>query len=142
MLAEAIDSLGVPVTGEDLDAVLRLSDRLIALASTGIGEVDAAELWDAEDAVSMTAWLRQPLRSTHAQAPRPLARARKLRALPATRSAWESGRLSTAQIDAIVARLSPARLPAYTATGGRDRWASRQVRAPGVGEARTPGHSK
>jgi hypothetical protein len=114
-LAEAIDGLDAPVTCDDLDAVLRLADRLIALASAGIGEVDAAELWDAEDAVSMTAWLRQPLRATHAQAGRPLARARKLRALPATRAAWETGRLSTAQVDAIVARLTPARLPAYVA---------------------------
>jgi hypothetical protein len=114
-LTEAIDRLGAPVTCDDLDAVLRLADRLTALASSGIGEVDAAELWDAEDAVSMTAWLRQPLRATHAQVSRPLARARKLRALPATRAAWETGRLSTAQVDAIVARLTPVRLPAYMA---------------------------
>jgi hypothetical protein len=114
-LAEAVDGLEAPVTCEDLAVVLALADRLTALASTGIGEVDAAELWDTQDAVSMTAWLRGPLRATHGQAARPLSRARRLRALPATRAAWESGRISTAQVEAILARLNPARLAVFAA---------------------------
>jgi hypothetical protein len=44
-----------------------------------------------------------------------LSRARRLRALPATREAWESGQISTAQVEAILARLNPARLPVFAA---------------------------
>jgi hypothetical protein len=51
--------------------------------------------------------------ATHGQAQRFVGRARKLRPLPQTRAAWEAGRLSTAQVDAILARVSPKRLPAY-----------------------------
>jgi hypothetical protein len=109
----AVEAVGVPVSGEDLAALVRVRDVLDAKVSAGIGEVDAAELWDADDAVSMSGWLRQPLRSTHEQAGRQVGRARKLRAMAATRAAWQAGRLSSAQVDAIVAVVTAARLAAY-----------------------------
>jgi hypothetical protein len=112
-VVEAVERLAVPVVCDDLATLLRSRDRFEAKLSAGIGEVDAAELWDAEDATSMAAWLRTVLRATHGQAQRFVARARKLRPLPQTRAAWEAGRLSTAQVDAILARVSPKRLPAY-----------------------------
>jgi hypothetical protein len=112
-VVEAIERLDVPVVCDDLATLLRSRDRFEAKLSAGVGEVDAAELWDAEDATSMAAWLRTVLRATHGQAQRFVARARKLRPLPQTRAAWEAGRLSTAQVDAILARISPTRLSAY-----------------------------
>jgi hypothetical protein len=112
-LIGAVEGLDAPVTCDDLDLLLRTRDVLDAKLSAGIGEVDAAELWEAADATSMSAWLRQPLRATHEQAGRQVSRARKLRALAVTRAAWEAGRLSSAQVDAIVAVVTAPRLAAY-----------------------------
>jgi hypothetical protein len=112
-VAAAVEALAAPVTCEDLATLVRVRDVLDAKVSAGVGEVDAAELWDVADATSMSAWLRQPLRSTHEQAGRHIGRARKLRALAGTRAAWETGRLSSAQVDAIVAVVTAARLAAY-----------------------------
>jgi hypothetical protein len=112
-VAAAVEALAVPVTCEDLATLVRVRDVLDATVSAGVGEVDAAELWDTVAATSMSAWLRQPLRSTHEQAGRQVGRARKLRALAVTRAAWETGRLSSAQVDAIVAVVTAPRFAAY-----------------------------
>jgi hypothetical protein len=110
---EAIGDLGVPVVCDDLGGLLRSRDVLEAKLSAGIGEVDAAELWDLEHATSMAAWVRTVLRTTHSHAQRVVSRARKLRPLPETRAAWEAGRISTAQVDAILARLTTRRLERF-----------------------------
>jgi hypothetical protein len=112
-LVDAIGGLDAPVTCEDLAVLLRARDVLDAKLCAGIGEVDAAELWDTQDAVSMSGWLRRPLVCTHDHAGRHVARARKLRAMTATRAAWQDGRLSSAQVDAICAVVSAERLEAY-----------------------------
>jgi hypothetical protein len=109
----AVEALDAPVTCDDLAVLLRVRDVLDAKLCAGIGEVDAAELWDTEDAVSMSGWLRRPLVCTHDHAGRHLARARKLRAMAPTRAAWQAGRLSSAQVDAICAVVTAARLEAY-----------------------------
>jgi hypothetical protein len=109
----AVEGLDAPVTCDDLAELLRARDILDAKLCAGIGEVDAAELWDTADAVSMTGWLRRPLVCTHDHAGRHVARARKLRAMAATRAAWADGRLSSAQVDAICAVVTAERLTAY-----------------------------
>jgi hypothetical protein len=112
-VVDAIEGLDAPVTCDDLAELLRARDVLDAKLCAGIGEVDAAELWDTQDAVSMSGWLRRPLVCTHDHAGRHVARARKLRALAATRAAWADGRLSSAQVDAICAVVTAERLAAY-----------------------------
>ncbi len=57
-LAEAIETLDIPVDGAALVQVLALRDRLDARIAETVGAFDAAGPWDLDAATSMTAWLR------------------------------------------------------------------------------------
>jgi hypothetical protein len=105
VLAAAIEGLSVPVDGDELVTVLGLRDRLDARIAEAVAAFDSAELWDAEGATSMTAWLADRAAMTRRRAAVTAATARKLAVLPHTAEAWRTGRLSGGQIDAIVANL-------------------------------------
>jgi hypothetical protein len=53
---DAAARLDLAVDDRDLAAVLALRDRLDARIATAVRAVDAASLWDAVGATSMTAW--------------------------------------------------------------------------------------
>ena len=106
-LRAAVRDLAVPVDAAALAELLGIVDELASRVSQAIGEVDAAELWDAEGATSMTAWLRSA-GLTAREAARQARTARRLRALPVTSAAWRSGQLSGGQVEAIVSNLTDA----------------------------------
>ncbi len=102
----AIEELDVPVDGAALKQVCKLADRLSAKISEAVGEFDAAELWDLDGATSMTAWLRHEANQSSRDASRHTKTGRRLRACPATRSAWTDGSISSGQVQAVVANVS------------------------------------
>src|SRR2546421_2205951 len=77
-------------------------DRLEARLAALIGEFDAAQLWDLDDATSMVAWLRDRARMSRRDAVRLVSQARQTGALPATREAWAAGALSSGQVEVIL----------------------------------------
>ena len=93
------------VTSAELLALLAERERIEAEATAAIAEFDAHELWDLDDATSMQAWLREHARMSGRQANRMVQAARKMRALPVTRAAWESGALSGGQVEVILANV-------------------------------------
>lgn len=107
LLATAIDSLDIPVGGDALAAALALRDRLDARLAAAVEAFDQAGLWDGEGATSVTAWLADRARMTRPRAAATARNARLVARLPSTAAAWADGRLSSGQVEAICANLSP-----------------------------------
>jgi hypothetical protein len=106
-LAAAIEGLELAVDGDELAAALRLRDLLDAKLAEAVAAFDAAERWDADGAISMVGWLADRAGMARREATRVTRRARLVGRLPATAAAWRDGRLSTGQVDAICANLTP-----------------------------------
>jgi 5-methylcytosine-specific restriction protein A len=106
-LASAIDSLDIPVDGDVLAAAFALRDRLDARLTAAVEAFDRAELWDVEGATSITAWLADRARMSRPRAAATARNARLVARLPLTAAAWADGRLSSGQVEAICANLSP-----------------------------------
>lgn len=109
----AVEGLSIPVDGQAIAAVLALRDRLDARIAEAVGEFDAVSLWDADGATSLVAWLRDRGGRTRREAAHGAARANALRTLPKTAAAWAAGELSSGQVDAVLARLSPILLDRF-----------------------------
>jgi hypothetical protein len=107
LLATAIDSLDIPVGGDALAAALALRDRLDARLAAAVEAFDRAGLWDGEGVTSVTAWLADRARMTRPRAAATARNARLVAQLPSTAAAWADGRLSSGQVEAICANLSP-----------------------------------
>ena len=105
-LAVAIDGLDLPVDGEVLAEAFGLADRLNAKLVAAVGAHDRAEVWRDDGATSMTAWLRQHGRRSSRDAASCTKTARRLALLPVTAAAYGDGRLSSGQVQAIVANLT------------------------------------
>ncbi|MGK2948002.1 MAG: DUF222 domain-containing protein, partial [Acidimicrobiales bacterium] len=97
-LAGAIDELEIGVDDREVALALRLRDRFEAKLVVAVARFDAAELWDVDGSVSLTAWLRHRGNLTNADAQRLATAARKLRSCPHTLDAWVAGRLDGGQI--------------------------------------------
>ena len=107
-LAEAIDDYTIPLDGDALAEAFALADRLQAKLVDAVAGFDTAQLWDIDGATSMTAWLRDRAGLTGRRARHLTSTARRLRSLPVTAAAWETGELSGGQVDAIVAAVDDA----------------------------------
>jgi hypothetical protein len=105
-VCEAIRALEMPVDGDSIACALRAMDELAAKVSEATGEFDRLDLWDAEAATSLVAWLRDRGNLTARDAAYVSRRARRLRSCPATRQAWLDGSLSGGQVEAVVANVS------------------------------------
>jgi hypothetical protein len=104
-LAEAIETLDIPIDGSALVRVLALRDQLDARIAEAIGAFDAHGLWDIDAATSMTAWLVSSASMTRRAATRLASVSRRLRQLPVCAAAYGDGTLSGGQVEAIVANL-------------------------------------
>ncbi len=113
VLAEAIEGVELHADAGELARALGLRDRLDAKVTAAVGAFDAAELWDADGSVSMTAWLRIHAGMTSRQAKRLSTTARRLRDLPGVSWAYRSGTLTGGQVDAIVAIITDRTLPLF-----------------------------
>ena len=58
VLADAIAAYEIPLDSASLREAFGLLDRLRAKVTAAAGAFDRAELWDLDDATSMTAWLK------------------------------------------------------------------------------------
>ena len=106
-LADAIDTLDVPVDGDALASVLALRDRLEAKIVTAVCAFDDTDEWDtAEGCASLGAWLRIRGRMTAGDATRLARTARRLRHLPTLREAWLDGSVSGGHVATVVANLN------------------------------------
>ena len=104
-LATAVEELDLPLDGAALREVVSLHDRLDAKVAVAVGGFDRAQLWDLDAAVSMLAWLKQHARMTGPAAARLVKRGRLVTVSDAVAQAWLDGRLSTGQVDVIVANV-------------------------------------
>jgi Domain of unknown function (DUF222)/HNH endonuclease len=105
-LDAAVGRLDLAVDDRDLAAVLALRDRLDARISGAVRAVDAAGLWDAVGATSMTAWTADQGRMARPRAAVMTRVARLTARLPVTAGAWADGRLSTGQVETICSFLT------------------------------------
>ncbi|MDQ3570632.1 MAG: HNH endonuclease [Actinomycetota bacterium] len=112
-LAEEIDELEVPADGAAITAAVALCDRLEAKIASAVGAFDAASLWDLDAATSMTAWLRHHAGMTRKDAARSAGLGRRLRQLPVTSGAWESGQIGSGQAHAVLAALEASTLHVF-----------------------------
>ena len=112
-LAAAIEELDLKVDERELLAAMSLRDRLDARITVAVAAFDAAELWDLDGSVSMSAWLRVHAHMTQRDAMRAAHRAQRLRACPATAQAWVDGELTGVQVAAIVANVTEELVPLY-----------------------------
>jgi hypothetical protein len=103
----------VAVDGEAIRDALAYRDRLDAAIHGALGEFDRAELWELDGATSLTAWLRDRAGMTAGRAGHTVGVARRLRVLPLTLAAWREGRLSSGQVDAVVANVKPAHVELF-----------------------------
>jgi hypothetical protein len=107
-LAEAVDEVEVTPCADGLIESFTLGDRFEAKVCEAVDAFDVAGSCALDGAASTIAWLRNFCRISSAEAARVVARARRLRNLPATRSAWLEGTLSSDQVQAVVANVSDA----------------------------------
>src|SRR4051812_17006995 len=105
-LAALVDGLSVAVDTDELAQGYALADRLLAKLSRATGEVDAVGLYEADATVSMSGWLLTHAGMTKNTAWATAKTARRLRLLPVTREAWESGLLSGGQVQVILANVT------------------------------------
>jgi hypothetical protein len=104
-LREAIEDLEIVPSSDELAEVLALQSRLESKVSAAVASFDTLKLWELDYQTSMGAWLRAHGHLTSRDAARTSGVAKRLRALPVTRAAWEQGSLSSGQIQAIVANV-------------------------------------
>src|SRR4051794_18035973 len=94
-------------------ALLAVQDRLDALVTETVDQLDRSQATAADGAVNTRAWLRTFGGRSDREAVALLCRRARLRALPEVAGAWRSGRLSTAQVDAVVTHMNDRREPLF-----------------------------
>ena len=105
-LTTAIDELDVPAEGTALAEALALGDRLACKITRALGTFDAEHGWALDHEASLSSWLRNEAGLAPPAAHRVARTAKLLRHLPVTSGAWDDGRLSPGQVEAIVANLT------------------------------------
>ncbi len=106
-LGEAIEALDVPVDRDAIVAAIAQRDRLDAKITAAVAAYDAAELWDADGATSMTRWLVAECRMSDSMARRQVRTAKRLTQLPAMAEAYAAGAVSGGQVDLLAKAVKP-----------------------------------
>ena len=104
-LAEAVDSLDVPLHQEALSAAFAIHARFTARLSAAVGAYEAAGHHELDGAATMSHWLRHHAGLDPSTAARTARRGRKLHSLPVLRQAFTDGRISQGKVDIILAHL-------------------------------------
>jgi hypothetical protein len=105
-LLEAIEALPAMGDPDGVATLLAAADLLMARLNDAVDELDRSGAATAEGAVNTRAWLRWRGGRSDREAVVLVRRAARLRALPLVTAAWRAGRLSTAQVDAVVAHVN------------------------------------
>jgi hypothetical protein len=114
-LAQTIEELVIPLDGAAIAQAYELRDRLDAKLAEALSAFDAGQLWDADAATSLTAWLRDRARRSRRDAARTAMTTKRLERLPVVARAWADGQLSGGQVEAICAHVDPATLDVFAA---------------------------
>jgi len=104
-IGELVDTLEIGPDGNEIRAAISVRDRLDARIAVGVGEFDAARLYDLDGDLTTQTWLRHHTRLAPVTAGRETVRGRKLRRLPVLRDAVLDGRMSGGQLDVIATQL-------------------------------------
>src|SRR5690242_4012320 len=96
-LREPIETLVIAPHGDAVVEVAQCHSALTARLATALVELEATGEPERDGYASMTAWCRTNLGWTNQHANRLLKLGRRLRDLPVTRQAWETGALSEGQ---------------------------------------------
>ncbi|HET7722467.1 MAG TPA: HNH endonuclease signature motif containing protein [Acidimicrobiales bacterium] len=104
-LAEAIETLEVPLERDAIVTVLGLRDRLEGRIAAVLGEFQAAGLHELDGSVTMAAWLRHRTHLDGETAGRCARRAQKLHRLPVLREALIGGLLAGGVVDIVLAHV-------------------------------------
>src|SRR3954466_11372391 len=105
-LAQAIRTLEIPVESSALATVIALRDELDARIAEAAGAFDADCLWALDGAFSIAGWLKAHGAMSGGRAAGLSTVAQRLHGLPVPLSAWRDGRLSSGQIDAVMANVA------------------------------------
>jgi len=105
-LAEAIATVGAPPHAAAVSELVALADRLHAKTLAALAAFDAADGWALDGEGSLVAWLKHHSDRSAAEAARLARQAVLLAQTPRTAAAYDDGRLSRGQLDAILANLS------------------------------------
>lgn len=112
-LVAAVDGLVISPEHDELEVALRAADRLEAKISSALRDFDEKEGWREDGSLSLTAWLAHHGRRSRRDAHREAVTARRLGALPATKAAWEGGKLSSGQVAAVMANVAERHLDLF-----------------------------
>jgi len=104
-LAEAIDTLDIPVERDAIVDVIGLRDRLDGRIATTVAEFQAEGLHELDGSVTMAAWLRHRAAMDGTAAIVASRRAAKLHRLPVLREAFVAGLLSGGAVDVVLAQV-------------------------------------
>jgi 5-methylcytosine-specific restriction protein A len=114
-LARAIEEVEIPVDGSAIATAFALLDRFQAKLADAAGRFDNTQLWDVDGSTSLAAWLRRHTGRSRRDAWRTAATASCLAGLPVTAQAWQDGRLTAGQIEAVCAHVDPATAELFAA---------------------------
>jgi hypothetical protein len=106
VLVEAIEALPPMGDPEGVATLLAAADLLMARLNDAVDELDRSGAATAEGAVNTRAWLRWRGGRSDREAAVLVRRAARLRVLAFVTAAWRAGRLSVAQVDAVVAHVN------------------------------------
>ncbi|MFP5327763.1 MAG: DUF222 domain-containing protein, partial [Acidimicrobiia bacterium] len=107
-LLEVVDALEVSPCASSLRDALAAADRLQAKIAIAVGAFEASGEWQIEGATSATAWLREHAGMSPGSASWLARCGRRIRQFPCVAAAWLEGRLSSGQVQAIVANVCDA----------------------------------
>src|SRR5262245_8648903 len=108
-LAVAIDEYEIGLDSASLREALGLLDRLRSKVTAAVGAFDRAELWDLDDATSMTAWLKHHGRLTSKTAVSTVRAGQLVDSVAVVRDSWTGGHLSGGQVEVIAALVTNRR---------------------------------
>ncbi len=105
-LEAVAEGLVVPAEGSAIVSVLAAVDRITAAVAEALARFEGNRSFEADGALSMTAWLKTQCRMSAKDARRLSATARRMSAFAVSSAAWRSGELSSGQVQAIAVNVN------------------------------------
>ena len=112
---DLVDQLEIAVDGDELTAVFRLREKLLAKSIRPLRDFDAAKLYRLSHAGATGAFLERTVGIAPAEAGGIAKMARRLGAMPETETAFADGTLSSGQVRAVIANVAPRVADRYIA---------------------------
>ena len=114
-LVDVVKRLEMAVDADDLEAVLRAREMLLAYTMAPLAAFDDLRLYQPSKAASTQQFLERTVGLSPGDAHSTVAMARKLKAMPLTEAAWLAGILTSGQVRAVVGNVSTRTAEQYRA---------------------------